>query len=126
VRYLVVEEILAIHERLLEADGGLAGIRDVSLLFSLAERPKTIVMGREVFPDLFMKAAIYVESLTVYRVFSDGNKRTALAAASVFLEANGVVFLVLEKEGFRWMLAIAQKKKTIQEITEWLKKHSSS
>ena len=124
MRYLTAEEILAIHERLIEETGGLNGLRDPGLLFSIAERPKTTLMGIEMFIGLETKAAVYMESIATYHVFTDANKRTALTVASVFLRANGYEISVPETAGLRYVLAVAQKKKKIGEIAAWLKKYS--
>jgi len=118
------EEIMAIHERILEDSGGLQGVRDMNLLFSVTERPKTSLMGQEMFPDVFMKASAYLEALAVYHVFSDGNKRTALAVAAVFMEANGYSFLAPEETTVRFMVAVAKKKKETKEIAAWIKRKS--
>jgi death-on-curing protein len=123
VRYLTAEELLAIHQRILLAIGGLEGIRDVGLLYSIAERPKMAMMGREFYQDIFSKAAAYFEGLATYHVFADGNKRTAIAATAVFLRANGYHLKIEEDQGFDFVLAVATKKKTMEEIAGWLKKH---
>jgi len=113
---------MAIHDRILEASGGLHGIRDMGILFSVAERPKTSLMGDEMYPDVFTKAAAYLEALAVYHVFADGNKRTALAVTSVFLEANGYSFYAPEDASVRFMVSVATKKKGLKEIAVWIER----
>src|SRR3989344_4933272 len=88
MHYLSVEEILALHDRLIEQVGGSLGVREENLLRSLAERPKTSFGRVEQFPTLLLKAAAYFEAVATYHVFVDGNKRTALIVAEVFLRAN--------------------------------------
>ena len=124
MRYLHAEEILAIHDRLVEETGGLLGIRDVNLLYSIAERPKTGMMNREFFPDLFTKAAVYLEALATFHVFSDGNKRTAFLTVGAFLGLNGHDLSVSDVVAYRMVMAVAQKKKSLDQIAVWLKKHS--
>lgn len=123
MRYLSSEEFLAIHERILIEIGGRKGIRDIKLLQSAAERPKMGIMGLEFYPDLLSKAAAYAEGLATYHVFTDGNKRTAITAAAIFLRANGYGLKMSQKEGYEFILAVAQKQKTIKDIAHWLKKH---
>jgi len=122
--YLSSADILAVHDRIVEETGGMVGVRDVHLLQSIAERPKTSFGGAEQFPDMFTKAAVYLESLATYHVFLDGNKRTALTVAGVFLALNGheTRFPIEESENF--MLAAAQRQKSLEEIAAWLKKRS--
>lgn len=123
VRYLTAEEVAAIHQRLLEETGGANGIRDFGLLFSLAEKSKTSFGGSELYPGLFMKAAVLLEALVNYHVFTDGNKRTAFISAVVFLRVNGYYLRVKEDQGLRFMLAVANNRKKLSDIEHWLKVH---
>jgi death-on-curing protein len=125
VRYLSAEEILVIHDETIEKEGGVLGIRDVGLLYSLTERPKMAMMGQEFYPDLFTKAAAIFEGLATYHVFTDGNKRTAFIACAAFMGLNGFELVVPSNAAFRFILAVANKKKDIQEITVWLKRYSN-
>ncbi|MSR70731.1 type II toxin-antitoxin system death-on-curing family toxin [Candidatus Kaiserbacteria bacterium] len=124
MRYLSAEEILALHDLLIEQIGGSLGVREEGLLRSIAERPKTSFGGQEQFPTLFLKAAAYLEAIATYHVFVDGNKRTAAMVAEVFLRANGFdipIFDIEEAETF--IIAAAQKQKAIAEIAAWLEKN---
>jgi death on curing protein len=125
VIYLQAEDILAIHDETIEKEGGLLGVRDMGLLFSVAERPKMAMMGQEFFPDVFSKAAAILEGIATYHVFSDGNKRTAFLSCATFLGLNGQDLVVSQKAGLQFMLAVAQKRKSLPEIAQWLKKYSS-
>ena len=122
--YLLAEEMLAIHDRIVEAIGGLKGVRDIGLLCSLAERPKMAMMGKEFYPDIFTKAAAYLEGIATYHVFADGNKRTAFAVTHYFLRVNGFKLTVSTKTAYSFIMSVATKKKSIEEIATWLKKHS--
>ncbi|MBP9762827.1 type II toxin-antitoxin system death-on-curing family toxin [Patescibacteria group bacterium] len=124
MRYLLAEEILAIHDRILFQIGGREGIRDMGLLYSIAERPKTGMLGRDFYSTLFMKGAASLEALATYHVFVDGNKRTAITVASLFLKLNGYELELSEKETLDFMLAVATKKKSVKEIARWLKDRS--
>lgn len=125
MRYLTVEEILAIHDLIIEETGGSLGVRDEHLLRSLAERPKASFGGLEQFPTLFLKAAAYLEAIATYHVFVDGNKRTALTIAQVFLKANGHVITILPlEETEEFILAAAQRQKSLENIAAWLEKNS--
>lgn len=125
MRYLTAEEILAIHDRLIETIGGSLGLREENLLYSIAERPKAAFGGQEQFPTLFLKAAAYIESVATYHVFIDGNKRTAITTAEVFLKINGVEIPSLPVEKTEeFILAVAQRKYTLEQIAAWLEKNS--
>ena len=82
--FLEVEEVEAIHAAGLEAHGGSPGVRDRGLLESAIMAPRTGYYG-----TLVEFAAVLCHGLAKNHAFVDGNKRVAIAAALVFLEANG-------------------------------------
>ena len=124
MEYLAAADILAIHDRVIEETGGMLGVREENLLQSIAHRPKTAFGGIEQFPGVFLKAAVYLESVATYHVFLDGNKRTALSTAAVFLRLNGfdTNFPIATTE--RFILKAAQRQHSLEDIAAWLKKHS--
>lgn len=124
MKYLTSEDILVIHAKLIDETGGSHGVRDVNLLISLAERPKTSFGGSEVYQTIFEKAAVYLESLVRYHVFVDGNKRTAFVSASRFLFLNGYEFRASNIEVEKFVLKVATEKLDIVTIATWLKKYS--
>ena len=84
-----MEAVLAIHAEVLAAHGGLRGLRDRGLLESAVAAPQASFGGKPLMRDVVEIAAAYLYYLCRNHPFADGNKRTALAAALVFLEANG-------------------------------------
>jgi death-on-curing protein len=82
--YLTVGEVLQIHRELIDAYGGIHGLRDQRLLESAVFRPQ-IGYYRTVAEE----AAALMESLANNHPFLDGNKRIAFAAAHTFLLING-------------------------------------
>lgn len=84
-----MEAVLAIHAEVLSAHGGLPGIRDFGLLESAVAAPQASYAGNPLITDAVEIAAAYLFFLCRNHPFADGNKRTALAAALVFLQANG-------------------------------------
>lgn len=86
--HLTKVAVLAIHEEVLAAHGGLAGVRDDGLLESALAAPQAGMSGNPIFKDPVEIAAAYLFYLCKNHPFLDGNKRTALAAALVFLHDN--------------------------------------
>ena len=124
VAYLSAAEILAIHDRIIEVIGGIHGVRDENSLQSVAVRPQTAYGGSDMFPDLFSKAASYLEGISGFHPFSDGNKRTSITVAAAFLGRNGYEVILPIEEAESFIIAVAQKQKTTSEVAAWLKKHS--
>jgi death on curing protein len=84
IRFLSVDEVVEIHERLISRFGGPPGLRDRGLLESALFRPQT-----GYYADLPETAAALFESLLMNHPFVDGNKRVAFFATDVFLRLNG-------------------------------------
>lgn len=75
----------------MEAFGGSDGLRDANLLASTVAQPSATFGGSLLHEDLFAMAAAYLFHIVMNHPFIDGNKRTGLAAALVFLDINGLV-----------------------------------
>lgn len=88
LRQLSVDAVKAIHAEVLAAHGGSEGLRDQALLESAVAAPQATYGGEPLFKDPVEIAAAYLFYLCRNHAFVDGNKRTALAACLVFLEAN--------------------------------------
>ena len=84
VRFLSLDEALAVHERVIGAFGGHGGVRDLGLLESALYRPQC-----GYYNDLVTMAAALFESLIMNHPFVDGNIRVAFFATDVFLRLNG-------------------------------------
>lgn len=82
------EFVEALHAEQLRLHGGAAGVRDEGMLESALARP----LQKEVYenPDLCELAAAYLFGIAKNHPFVDGNKRTAFAAADIFLFLNGL------------------------------------
>jgi death-on-curing protein len=81
------EFIEALHAEQLRLHGGASGLRDPGMLESALYRPRQKEAYGE--PDLCDLAAAYLFGIVKNHPFVDGNKRTGLAAADLFLYFNG-------------------------------------
>jgi len=87
---------------------GNPGIRAAGLIASGVARPGTTVFGEDAYPDLWTKAAALLHSIVANHPFVDGNKRTGLVAAVVFLARNGVDVEHLDEDAaFDLVMAVA-------------------
>lgn len=90
-KHPTVEAVLAIHEEVLAAHGGAAGIRSRELLESAVAAPQATMMGQPLISEPLEIAAAYLFYLSGNHPFVDGNKRVALATCLVFLSENGLL-----------------------------------
>ncbi|MGA7672355.1 MAG: type II toxin-antitoxin system death-on-curing family toxin [Nitrolancea sp.] len=129
MNHLTIEQILFIHDRLIEETGGSHGLRDLDGLLAATERPHAGTAESEFYPSLHDKAAVLMESIVRNHAFIDGNKRTGLTAAGMLLALNGWEIRVSQREAFTFTMRIAydqpdDPRPNWREISEWLKEHS--
>ena len=122
LRFLSVDDVLAIHEDTIEHEGGKAGRLDPGLLESAIMLPQQQFGGKYLHPTLASMAAAYLFHIAQNHPFHDGNKRAAAMAALVFLEVNGVRRLPTPKGLERITLSVAAGETTKEELTEWMDK----
>ena len=98
-----------IHRRSLDLHGGQDGIRDENSLESAVAQPMNVHGYGQ--GDLYDMAAAYAFHLAQNQPFIDGNKRTAIATALLFLEGNGISLQAIA-DGILYdaMIAIAEKR----------------
>ena len=125
MRALTVEQVLFLHARLIEETGGAHGVRDLSLLESAVARPWATFGSRDLYPDLFSKAAALLDSLIHNHPFVDGNKRTGIAAAALFLRQNGYRLTATNEELEEFPLLVAESRPGVAEIAAWLQTHTA-
>lgn len=125
MNYLTPEQILFLHARLIEETGGSHGLRDLGLLESAAARPQATYGGQDLYPDLFSKAAALMDSLIHNHPFVDGNKRTGITAAGLFLVRNGYRLDASNPDLEAFTRQVAESKPDITEIAGWLQAHSA-
>ena len=117
--WLLREVILAAHDESLARFGGLEGSRDSGMLDSALGKPQHLFAYGK--PTLFDLAASYAFGIVRNHPFADGNKRTGLIAAIVFLELNGYAFGASEVDAALQTLALAAGELTQARYAAWLK-----
>lgn len=104
LRYLTLDEALAIHEMLIERFGGPPGVRDLGLIESALFRPRT---GH--YETLPGAAGALCHSLLANHGFVDGNKRVAFFATDVFLRLNGFKLTVDARKAHRFLIGLLER-----------------
>lgn len=107
IDFLEVEDVLEVHFDQIQRYGGEPSIRDYALLESAVNMPRASFGGEFMheFPDGM--AAAYLFHLVANHPFVDGNKRTGLATALLFLEMHGCKLLASKQEAGDLVLAAA-------------------
>lgn len=89
-QFLTLAEVLYFHQYQIKRFGGEEGLRDEGLLESAIAQPRAAFGGHWLHNTLYDMAAAYAFHICKNHPFLDGNKRTSLAAALVFLDTNGI------------------------------------
>ena len=117
------DDCLAIHEMMLAQHGGLAGVRDQSVLLSALARPQQRFAYRQAsIPAL---AAGYAFGIVRNHPFVDGNKRTGFMVAVTFLAVNGWTFEASEESVVERTVALASGAINEQDYASWLDENCS-
>lgn len=120
IDFLTMDEVLAIHERLIERFGGSAGVRDHGLLESALFRPQT-----GYYEDLAETAAALMESLLMNHPFVDGNKRVAFFATDVFLAMNDWKLEIDDREAHAYLIRLLEENRmSLGELTGWIRSNA--
>jgi death-on-curing protein len=117
-RYLELPQAIGILE-----DFGLH-VRDIGLLSSALARPSSSMFGVEAYPDIEVKAASLLSSLSQNHPLFDGNKRFAWVMTMTFLELNGVIVDIDLDTAFDLVLRTAQSMASLEEIATALATHT--
>jgi death-on-curing protein len=107
VEFLSVEIVMTLHQRQLARFGGGEGLRDLGLLESAVAQPQATFGGVYAHEDLVSIAAAYLFHIVSNHPFIDGNKRTGLLAAQVFLAINGIELLHATEAFYQLTMGVA-------------------
>ncbi len=93
MRYLAKEHIILINRKTVEQQGGnfvspYNLLKEGSLTY-LIEMAEAEMFEKKLYPKIADVAALYMHSIISNHTFQDGNKRTGLLAALIFLNLNG-------------------------------------
>ena len=117
IQHLSVDEVVEIHQRLIEHFGGPPGVRDLGLLESALFRPRS-----GYYQDIAEMAGALFESLLMNHPFVDGNKRVAFFATDVFLRLNGWKLAVKPKAAHSFLIGLLEKRKCdFAHLVPWLR-----
>jgi death-on-curing protein len=125
MRYLSGDELVWLHARIVSTSGGLPGAKDEGAAQAIPTKVRMAQKGQEIFQDVFFKAAMYMSLVLSVLPFHDGNKRTGIAAAAVFLTMNGQALTATDHEIVDLCRAAERGSVDAETIGEWLKGKST-
>jgi death-on-curing protein len=117
-------DAIAFHTQQIALFGGSDGIRDRGLLDSALARPKNLFAYADRVLTMADLAAAYAVGISSNHPFIDGNKRTAMQVAFVFLEFNGFPVIARPEEACLTFLSLAAGEMTEVELALWFAEHT--
>ena len=113
--------VLSVHDEQLAEHGGLPGIRDLGAVQSALARPRNLASYQNC-DDIAQLAAAYAFGIARNHGFADGNKRTALVVADLFLMLNGYELVSSPAENVLTILAVADGSLSEEKLVAWIRK----
>jgi death-on-curing protein len=122
--WIDLQVVLAIHDEQLAEHGGQPGVRNRGLLESALARPRYQHAYGE--SSLARLAASYSFGISRNHPFLDGNKRTSLVVAELFLELNGLALTADDAACVSTFLDFAAGELSEDDLARWIEANSGS
>lgn len=125
MRYLTKKRVVQLNKATVDAHGGNFMPPNNFLheenLDYLLEAVQAEMFGEPLYPTITDKAAVYCYNIICNHIFSDGNKRTGLASALLFLNLNGfdLSLKINDAPLTDYILKIASGESNLQECRSW-------
>jgi death-on-curing protein len=116
IEYLDLEDVVEMVRTLM-----VGPIRDVGLLDSAVNRPRSSAFGDDAYLTLELKAAALLHSMTKNHALVDGNKRLAWLCTVVFCDLNDFSSDLSDDEAFQLVWEIASSAMDIALIAKRLR-----
>ena len=120
---LTVSEILRLHQKLLDATGGLRGTCDLGLLESAVYSANQVFGEEEAYPTVEQRAARLAYAITQNHPFVDGNKRIGMLVMLMTLRLNHVQIQYTQAELIQLGLSVADNSYRYEDILAWINNH---
>ena len=117
------EQVILLHQRLIETTGGSTCIRDEGMLESALSNPFQSFGDVELYPSIQAKAAQLCFGIVKNHPMIDGNKRLGTHVMLVFMALNGYELLYTQQELSNTILDLAAGKIGFETILQWIISH---
>ncbi|MBV4417955.1 type II toxin-antitoxin system death-on-curing family toxin [Clostridium tyrobutyricum] len=123
MKYIFLEYIIKLHDKMIDSTGGSKGIRDIELLKSSIENSRATFGGQDLYPTAESKCANICFNIIKNHAFVDCNKRTGIYVMLMLLEYNNIKLEFTQKELVDLGVNIASGKLNQKDIIYWIKNH---
>lgn len=119
---LTTEEVINLHNKLVDKTGGIQGVRDISLLES-ALYSANATFDDTVYPTVEEKAARLMFSLTNNHAFLDGNKRIGVFTMLLTLKLNNIKLKYTQRDLIALGISTASGEMNYEDILQWINEY---
>ena len=121
--WISAEDVILIHSRVIQGNGGLGGLRDPAGLEAAIAAPMQTFDGQELYPSDIEKIARLSFGLASNHAFVDGNKRIGAMMTHLLLKWNGYDLTLRSGELADMFIAIADGTAKEQDLLDWIHAH---
>lgn len=121
--WVTADDVILIHDRIMQKTGGLAGLKDLPGLEAAIAAPLQTFGGEDLFPSEIGKIARLSYGLAANHAFVDGNKRIGAMMMQLLLKWNGYQLKLEQGELSDMFLAIASDAADERELEAWINDH---
>lgn len=121
--WISVDDVIAIHSRIIEKTGGIDGLRDKAILESAISAPLQSFDGVDLYPGDIEKIARLGFGLAANHAFIDGNKRIGAMMTQLLLLWNGYNLQLKQNELADMFIAVADGSADERSLLEWIQNH---
>lgn len=114
------DEVIRIHNLLIDEFGGSKGVRAFKLLDSAINRPFQTFDKKDLYSTPIDKSAAIFQSLIINHPFIDGNKRIAYVLMRLILLQYNLDLRANQDEKYEFVLKAASGEMDIDSIKDWI------
>ena len=124
MKYVSFDELLVLHDKVLELSGGSSGVRDYGRLESAVHSQYQEIFGEQLYKGIHEKAAALARGIIGDHPFIDGNKRTAMLTALTLMRINKYKLVASQKDLEDFAVQIAVENCSVEDIAAWFMKNT--
>lgn len=125
MKMISIDQVMVLHQKIIDVTGGKNGIRDKNLLESALNNAFATFDSIELYQSIEEKCANICFAIIKNHPFIDGNKRLGIYIMLILLDHNNINIEFEQNELVGLGLGIAESRYDQKSIFNWIKKHEN-